>query len=103
MEIVETPCWEFPTEKIVWFFCFKLRENQLWHKICVFFLHTMVAYFADFVLICVGRATMYFVTVRSCLSFDNSFFQRCQELSATEQDDGLDLVFLDAQLVLRAG
>ncbi|KAJ3618772.1 hypothetical protein MTP99_005584 [Tenebrio molitor] len=58
MEIVEPPGWQFPTEKIVWLFCFKIRENQIWHKICVFFLHTMVAYFADFVLICVGRATI---------------------------------------------
>ncbi|XP_068901505.1 fatty acyl-CoA reductase wat-like [Tenebrio molitor] len=58
MEIIDGQCWDFPTEKIVWYFCFKLRENELWHKICVFFLHTVAAYFADFVLICVGRATI---------------------------------------------
>ncbi|CAH1381636.1 unnamed protein product, partial [Tenebrio molitor] len=58
VKIVEPPGREFPTEKIVWHFCFKIRENQLWHKICVFFLHTTVAYFVDFVLICVGRATI---------------------------------------------
>jgi hypothetical protein len=58
MELIDGQCWDFPTEKIVWYFCFKLRENELWHKICVFFLHTVAAYFADFVLICVGRATM---------------------------------------------
>ncbi|KAJ3619069.1 hypothetical protein MTP99_005856 [Tenebrio molitor] len=58
IEIVKPIGWEVPPEKIVWYLCFKLRENRLWHKICVFFLHTVVAYFVDFVLICVGRATI---------------------------------------------
>ncbi|KAJ3618770.1 hypothetical protein MTP99_005583 [Tenebrio molitor] len=58
LEIMEPPYWEFPSEKIVWYLCFKFRENELWHKICVFFLHTVVAYFVDFVLVCVGKATI---------------------------------------------
>ncbi|KAJ3618778.1 hypothetical protein MTP99_005590 [Tenebrio molitor] len=58
VEIINPACWEFPSEKFLWYFRFKIRENELWHKICVFFLQTMVAYFIDFVLICVGRATI---------------------------------------------
>ncbi|XP_063924651.1 fatty acyl-CoA reductase wat-like [Zophobas morio] len=58
MRILEEQGWNVPPEKILWYFSFKLRKNRLWHKFCVFFLHTVTAYMVDFVLLCLGRPTL---------------------------------------------
>ncbi|CAH1381665.1 unnamed protein product [Tenebrio molitor] len=55
MELIESCAWDYPSTKLLWYYCFTLRENELWHKTCVFFLHTVVAYLADFVLLCIRR------------------------------------------------
>ncbi|RZC36696.1 fatty acyl-CoA reductase -like, partial [Asbolus verrucosus] len=52
---IEACAWDYPTEKLVWYYTFKIRENPLWHEICVFFLHTVLAYVTDIVLILSGQ------------------------------------------------
>lgn len=56
--MVEKHAWNFPTPKVVWYYSFNLRENYYWHKINVFFLHTVLSYVVDFVLICLRRPAM---------------------------------------------
>ncbi|XP_060533430.1 fatty acyl-CoA reductase wat-like [Cylas formicarius] len=49
---------QIPSEKIVWRHCFKMRSNYYEHMLAVFFLHTVPAYFVDFVLTCLGKKPM---------------------------------------------
>ncbi|XP_063924299.1 fatty acyl-CoA reductase wat-like isoform X2 [Zophobas morio] len=58
MKVIEQQGWKVPSEKVLWYFWFKVRKNRLWHKFCVFFLHTVTAYMVDFVLLCLRRPTL---------------------------------------------
>ena len=60
MQIVIPNCWSAASEKLLWYYCFDIRENKTWNNICVFFMHTVPAYVVDFILICFGKPTMYF-------------------------------------------
>lgn len=58
MKMVEPHCWNAASDRVVWYYGFKLRENKTWHKICIFFMHTVVAYTVDAILFCIGRPTL---------------------------------------------
>ncbi|XP_044264672.1 fatty acyl-CoA reductase wat-like isoform X2 [Tribolium madens] len=50
--------WDYPLSNMVWFPLFTVVSCKHWYKIRAFFQHTLLAYFADFILICFGRKTM---------------------------------------------
>ncbi|XP_063930462.1 fatty acyl-CoA reductase wat-like [Zophobas morio] len=58
MQIVIPNCWSAASEKLLWYYCFDIRENKTWNNICVFFMHTVPAYVVDFILICFGKPTI---------------------------------------------
>ncbi|XP_063930312.1 fatty acyl-CoA reductase wat-like [Zophobas morio] len=52
---------ECALRKAVWHFSLTTVENKVCYKICTFFLHTVPAYIADFVLVCLGKPALYWV------------------------------------------
>ncbi|XP_060533433.1 fatty acyl-CoA reductase wat-like [Cylas formicarius] len=50
---------KYGSTKIIWYYgVFNLRRNLYFHKICVFFLHTLPAYLVDIVLLLIGKKPM---------------------------------------------
>lgn len=46
---------QIPSPHIVWYSCFKMRPNRLWHTICVYLLHFLPAYLIDGIAAMLGR------------------------------------------------
>jgi hypothetical protein len=98
MELIESCAWDYPSTKLLWYYCFTLRENELWHKTCVFFLHTVVAYLADFVLLCIRRKALLVSTNQYRYTTNSVDFQCRYKLRKNGQIVELDIIFRQAQL-----
>ncbi|XP_044263414.1 fatty acyl-CoA reductase wat-like [Tribolium madens] len=50
--------WSVTPKSAIWYVSFVLREKKISYKLTTFFSHTLFAYIADFVLLCLGKRTL---------------------------------------------